>query len=345
MSVANTGHRSATSLVRAGPEPALVDLDEAGRLAAGPGAPRISVIICTYDQARWEYLREAVDSVSVQTLPAWETLVVVDHNAGLLARLRAEFPTVRAVASEAVRGASGARNTGAAHAHGDWLAFLDDDAVAEPGWLAGLLAHRDDPAVLGVGGRVLPLWHRRRPGWFPDEFAWVVGASYRGLPAQGGPVRNVWSENMLVSRAVFDAVGGFRAGFGKTGTRSAPEDTELCLRARQAFPTREWRYEPDAIVGHRVPAERSSFGFFLRRCYSEGRGKAALLRLLPGAQGMSAEMRHAGALPAAVAREALAWARGDASGLGRAASIVAGLMMVAAGLGVGLAAGFWRSRS
>jgi GT2 family glycosyltransferase len=303
------------------------------------------VIICTYDQARWKDLCEAVRSVWAQTLPAWETLVVVDHNPGLLDRLRNVFPTALVVANEAACGASGARNTGASRAHGDWLAFLDDDTVAEPEWLAGLLAHRDDPGVLGVGGRVLPLWHRRRPGWFPDEFAWVVGASYRGLPPAGGPVRNVWSENMLISRAVFDAVGGFRVGFGKTGARSAPEDTDLCLRARQAFPAREWRYEPDALVGHKVPAARSGFGFFLRRCYSEGRGKADLLRLLPGADGVSAEMRHAGALPAAVAREAWACVRGDASALLRAAAIVVGLVTAVAGLGVGLVAGRLERRS
>jgi glycosyltransferase involved in cell wall biosynthesis len=303
-----------------------------------PAEPGVSVIICTHEPKRWADLAEAVRSVRAQTVPADEIVLVVDHQPALVHRLRAELPDVRVVANEGPRGASGARNTGAAHARGQWLAFLDDDAVAEPEWLARLAVAGDDPAVLGVGGRITPLWLRPRPAWFPDEFAWVVGASYRGLPTTAGAVRNVWTGSMLVSRQVFEAVGGFRAGFGKTGGRSAPEDTDFCLRAARAFPARHWRYEPAALVGHKVPAQRCTVRFFLRRCYAEGRGKVELARLLSGTEGMSSELRHAGTLPAAVLRELGAGWRGDPAAARRGVMIVAGLGAVAAGVVRGLCA-------
>ena len=292
----------------------------------------LSVIICTHQPERTADLAEAVRSVRAQTMPADEIVLVVDHQPALADRLRAELPDLRVVANEGMRGASGARNTGVANARGEWLAFLDDDAVAEPEWLAHLATAGSEPDVLGVGGRITPLWLRPRPSWFPDEFAWVVGASYRGLPTVAAAVRNVWTGSMLVSRDVFEAVGGFRAGFGKTGGRSAPEDTDFCLRAARAFPSRRWRYEPAALVGHKVPAQRCTVGFFLRRCYSEGRGKVELTRLLSGRDGMSSELHHVGTLPAAVLRELAA----GPGGARRGAMIIAGTGAVAAGVARGL---------
>ncbi len=52
-------------------------------------SPTVSVIICSYTQQRWEGLLEAVASVGVQTHPALETIVVIDHDAGLLERATA----------------------------------------------------------------------------------------------------------------------------------------------------------------------------------------------------------------------------------------------------------------
>src|SRR5690348_10030046 len=102
--------------------------------------PTASVIIAAFSSERWEYLREAVASVAAQSSPALETIVVIDHNPDLLARARRELAAV-VIPSTGARGASGARNTGVAHSHGEVVAFLDDDVVATSDWLARLLAH------------------------------------------------------------------------------------------------------------------------------------------------------------------------------------------------------------
>ncbi|MGH3321237.1 MAG: glycosyltransferase family 2 protein [Streptosporangiaceae bacterium] len=291
----------------------------------------VSVIICTHDSARWHDLLDAVRSVDAQGLRGVETIVVVDHNPDMLRRVRSEFPHVHSLANDGVRGASAARNEGARAATGELLAFLDDDAVARPGWLEHLTDPYENLAVIGVGGGLEPLWLRGRPYWFPEEFGWVVGVSYRGLPRTGGPVRNVWTTNMSVRRVVFDAAGGFREGFGKTGSRSAPEDTDFCLRARRAWPGSIWLHEPTAVAAHKVPPSRSNLRFFLTRCYVEGRGKAELARLVGHQEGMSTERTHARTLPAAAARELGDALLGRSGAYARAATIVAGLAAASAG--------------
>jgi GT2 family glycosyltransferase len=293
--------------------------------------PTVSVIIAAFASERWESLLEAVSSVAAQTSPALETIVVIDHNPDLLARARRELP-VMVVPNAGARGASGARNTGVARSRGEVVAFLDDDAVATRNWLGRLLAHFTDPGVVGVGGRLDPLWATAPPRWFPGEFGWAIGASYTGMPERTAPVRNVWASNMAVRRAAFDAAGGFREDFGKVGAVSRPEDTDLCMRVNGGA----WLYDPDSAVGHLVPAARTRFRYFLVRCFNEGLGKAGLAALNGTGASMSEERGYASrVLPRAVARELGGAARGDRSGLLRGAAIVAGASAAAAGFAAG----------
>jgi Glycosyl transferase family 2 len=295
--------------------------------------PAASVIIAAFDSERWEYLRDAVDSVTAQTRQALETIVVIDHNPDLLARARRELAgQALIIPNTRARGASGARNTGVAHSRGDLIAFLDDDARATGTWLERLLAHFADPGVVGVGGRLDPLWATARPSWFPGEFAWTIGASYSGMPVRTARVRNVWASNMAVRRSAFEAVGGFREDFGKIGTVSRPEDTDLCLRVNSGV----WLYEPASAVGHWVPAKRTSFRYFVVRCFNEGRGKAGLAALNGTGTSMSQERGYtARVLPRAISRGLRDAAHGDGAGILRGAAIIAGLGVAAAGFAVG----------
>jgi GT2 family glycosyltransferase len=290
-----------------------------------------SVVIAAHDLRRREALAEAVGSAFGQY--PHEVVVAVDNNAELYEWVRGQLAAVIPVHNQGRSGASATRNAGARVATGRALAFLDDDAVARPGWLRNLTAPLARPEVIGVGGRVEPVWLGRAPKWMPEEFLWVVGASYRGLPVAGAPVRNVWSESMAVSRADFWAVGGFREGFGKNGHRSQPEDTDFCIRLAAASPGRTWWYEPSARVGHSVPAHRGTLRFFVWRCYNEGQGKADVVALLGRREGLRDEQRHAArTLPAGIRRElGQAVRTGELAAAQRASAIGVGLG--AAGLG------------
>lgn len=281
-------------------------------------------------------LLRAIESARSQTPPPAQLIVAVDHNERLCERLRAEVEGIEVVDHRVDPGASGTRNAGAALARSSLLAFLDDDVQARPGWLSELLAPFADPHVVGSGGMTRPAWQGPRPRWFPDEFGWVVGASHAGLPTIPAPVRNVWSENMAVRREAFESVGGFRSGFGKVGSTSRPEDTDLCIRVAAATPDTHWVYVPTAVIDHAVPAARATFKFFLRRCYWEGAGKVELSAHLGVDSDLADERSYLlRTLPRAFLHD-LAAARLD-----RAAAIFLGVLAAAVGGTASLARTAW----
>jgi glucosyl-dolichyl phosphate glucuronosyltransferase len=263
--------------------------------------PATTIVIPTHSEQRWNSLVRTVASARSQTRPPAEIVVVVDHNPALYRRVRRDLPGVTALENAYEKGVSGNRNTGAFHARTALVGFLDDDINADATWLDRLVRPFADERVVGTGGSISPQWEARRPRWMPDEFLWAVGGSYTGMPTRTAPVRNVWSASMMVRRETFLAVGGFRVGFGKLGSRNRPEDTELCLRM-SALDGGRWMYVPDATIRHDVPAERATFGFFLHRCYAEGRGKVQMAGLHDGNGALGAERAYLRSLPKAVAR-------------------------------------------
>jgi glucosyl-dolichyl phosphate glucuronosyltransferase len=294
------------------------------------------VVICAYTEERWDDVLAAVASVRAQSLAAHEVIVVVDHNPALLGRLRPALPDVKVIPNSGPQGLSGGKNTGVAASAGDIVAFLDDDAVAEAGWLSAMASGYDGANVAGVGGLTLPRWDGVAPQWFPEEFAWVVGCTYRGMVR--GPIRNLMGGNASFRREVFDVAGGFRSDIGRTasGRPLGCEETEFCIRLRQAAPETVLLYDDNAVIWHRVPAERARFAYFRSRCYAEGLSKALVTRSVGVGDGLASERRHAMvALPRGIARGLRAAVSGDPSGLGRAASIVAGLAFTTFGYAAG----------
>ena len=297
--------------------------------------PSISVVICAYTEDRWSDVLRAIRSVRTQDTPALETIAVVDHNPALLERIVAEeLDGLIVIANTEARGLSGARNSGVSRARGDIVAFLDDDAWAEPDWLTRLLALYGERDVIGAGGSIIPAWQSGRPRWWPDEFDWVVGCSYRGLPVQRTDVRNAIGANMSFRRSTLVSVGGFSHGIGRIGSRPlGGEETELAIRARKHAPDSRIVYEPAARVHHRVPAARGTARYFLTRCYAEGMSKAAISRLVGADRALSTERSYAArTLAAGVLRNTLDIVRRrDPFGLLRAAWIAIGLAATTAG--------------
>lgn len=299
--------------------------------AAGSSPPEVSVVICAYAQERWDDLSRAVSSLLAQSVQPREIVVAVDHNPALLERAAAHFQAPVTVLANAQRpGLAGARNSGTEATSAPIVAFLDDDARAAPDWVEQLAQPFADPAVLGVGGRIDPDWQAPRPRWFPQEFNWAIGCSYRGLPTTTAPVRNMIGANMSVRRDVFDVLGGFSENLGRL------EETDFCIRGSLRFPAGRWLYLPAAIVSHSVTPQRSTWGYFRKRCFNEGLAKASMVAGTGFRAGLESERRYVRwVLPSGVARECLRGLRGDPGGPARAAAIVAGLAFTAAGFAQG----------
>jgi glycosyltransferase involved in cell wall biosynthesis len=315
-------------------------------------ADDVSVIICVYTEERWDDLLAAVASARRQSLPPLEVLVVVDHNPPLqqrLGELLADAPGVRVLANSQARGLSGGRNTGIAAARGQILAFLDDDAVAERDWLRWFVDGFAEPEVMGVGGLTLPVWASgHRPGWYPQEFDWVHGATYRGMPTGRARVRNVLGGNASFRRTAFEVAGGFSAGIGRgadAGADGRPlrplggEETELCIRIHQERPGSVFLFDDRSVIHHRVTAERERFGYFRTRCWAEGLSKAQVAWSVGAGDGLASERHYASrVLPRGILRGLAETLRGDTAGLARAGAIASGGLITA----VGYALGTWR---
>jgi len=288
----------------------------------------VTVVICAYTLDRWDQLSLAIDSVTAQAR-ADETILVIDHNPELLDRARVRWPDVRVLANEGPRGLSSARNTALRVAAGDIVAFLDDDAAAEPGWLDTLVDGFTDASVVAVGGSAEPIWPGEAPAVLPDELLWIVGCSYRGLPTEPGPVRNVMGCSMAFRREPLLAIGGFNADTGRVGKLPIGcEETEACILLRQADPSHVVRYEPTARVRHHVSADRVRLAYVAHRSWCEGLSKAGIARTVGRTDALSAESAYATrVLPAAVWREL----RRGPRGLPAATAIVLSLGLAGAG--------------
>ena len=260
--------------------------------AATATAPSADVVICTYTLARWEVFARAVESVLAQTVAPQQLIIVVDHNDELLARCRQEWgagradPPVKIViaASQFVGKQASSRNTALLLARSEIVAFLDDDAVAAPDWLARLLAvYATHPGAVAVGGAPRPNYGAPRPSWFPPEFEWVFGCHYQSLPDRLAPVRHLIGTCMSVRRDDMLAVGGFHG--------DAFEDMDLSHRVAHEHGPAAVLYEPRAEVQHYVPPDRMTWSYFWRRCFDANRIKVGLWADMGESGNIGAELR------------------------------------------------------
>ena len=240
---------------------------------------QVSVVVCTHTDERFEHTVEAVESVLAGTYADVEVVVVVDGNDGLADRLSAYFAeseSVILVRNEQNRGIAYSRTRGVSLSSGEVVAFLDDDAVAQPDWVAELVRGYTETDAIAVGGLMVPLWVDSKPEFLPPEFYWLVGANYEPRLADWTEIRNTMGSNMSFRRMVFEEVGGFDEQLGfHADSKIQSEETELAMRMYDAF-GKGVLYNPEAVVEHKVFPYRTDVTWLLRRAYWQGYSKRAL---------------------------------------------------------------------
>ncbi len=241
--------------------------------------PRASVVLCTRNRSR--ALADALEAVLALSPPfAWELLVVdnasTDDTFEVAREIERANPERMRVVVEPVVGLSAARNCGVRMARGEWIAFLDDDALPVPGWLEAYDEALSEPEVLSAGGPVEPIFVGRLPAWCDERFLPYITVWDRGPE----PVDLVYNElprgaNVAYRRAAFDLVGAFDPRLGRSGrSLRSCEEIELGLRIeRSGFRT---RYAPGARVRHRVEAERLTPSWMIRRFAAQGFSEAII---------------------------------------------------------------------
>ena len=224
-----------------------------------PHAPRVSIIVCTRDGALT--LPECLASLTRLDYPDFETIVVDDGSTQDIAALCAPHPHIQYIRQEP-QGLSVARNTGAAAASGEILAYTDDDCVVEPSWLIHLTRCFDRPEIAAAGGPNIP------PAPVNRSQACVIAAP-------GGPAHVLLTDttaehipgcNMAIRRSAFAELEGFRPKYHAAG-----DDVDFC-----------WRLlEKGHVIGFHAAAmvwhyRRFSVRAFLKQQIGYGKAEALL---------------------------------------------------------------------
>lgn len=161
--------------------------------------PECTVVVCTRHRPR--QLTHCLESLARQTYQRFDVLVIdsapVDNaNSEIAARFG-----VRCVV-EPRPGLSRARNTGIRHCGTSFVAFLDDDCLAEETWLQYLLAEFSDPCVMAVTGNILmpgPEFGPARMTLSPAHPDWFEIANFGGIGSGGN-----MAFRRVTSRPLFD---------------------------------------------------------------------------------------------------------------------------------------------
>jgi glycosyltransferase involved in cell wall biosynthesis len=234
--------------------------------------PRITAAICTYN--RYDLLPKAIDSLTRQSLAPEEYEIVVIDNSPDHAKSEDFSRTFRATANliwhvEKTPGLSNARNVATRLARAPLIAFMDDDAIAAPDWLARYVAVFESFGAEAqvAGGRVDPIWDVPQPRWLPDSLLGNVSVvNWGGSDRFAAKSEWVAGTNIAFRIAALDAAGGFSVHLGRTrGGQALLSNDETDVIARMAANGARLIYAPSAVVAHLVPAERLSQDWFRRR--------------------------------------------------------------------------------
>jgi glycosyltransferase involved in cell wall biosynthesis len=262
-----------------------------------------SVVICTYNRAAM--VERAIESVFEQDYPKdrYELIVVDngsrDHTGAVIHRMARSAPVPVSTLMEPRNGLSLARNRGIEAGRREYVAFLDDDAVASPDWLTALNRAFNETQALVLGGRVDKTFQGGfpPPAWFdPPYVRHFFGVNYRERGREESILRirpplYLTGANIAYARRLFDRFGGFDPRLGRdAGTLRAGEETHFNLILDQYdIPI---YYTAEAAVDHIIESYRVTKRHIRRKAAWSGVSDALAVAMAFGQDEVRARARH-----------------------------------------------------
>ncbi|MCI0603021.1 glycosyltransferase [bacterium] len=226
-------------------------------------APMFSVVVCSYNGSKT--IEQCLASLTKLKYPNYETIVLDDGSTDSTAAIASKYP-VRLIRTKN-QGLSSARNCGMKEAKGEIIAYIDDDAYADPHWLNYLAIAFQETNYCCIGG----------PNLVPGEDEWIAQCVGR---SPGGPTHVLLSDhdaehvpgcNLAIRKSVLEAIGGFDPQF-----RIAGDDVDLCWRLENAG--HKIGFHPGAMVWHH---RRNSISSYFRQQRGYGKAEVLLARKWP----------------------------------------------------------------
>jgi len=234
---------------------------------------KVSAIVCTIGR---ETLKECLTSLTKQDFDDLEIIVVsfdekvkrfVDED------MKFVFSSKANVCYQ--------RNLGILKSEGDFVCFIDDDAIASEKWVSNLMKGFVSKEVACVGGKIELLLEGEIEPWLKkiDEnlLRSFLGATLLGSERKEIDKPLLWGSNICFRKEVFEDVGYFDEAMGRTPHLPLYNE-EIELQQRLLKKGYKLVYIPEAIVWHRVFKERLSRDFFLQRAFWQGYSEVLVAR-------------------------------------------------------------------
>ena len=242
----------------------------------------LSVVICTHN--RLDDLARCLEALS--RLEDEVEVIVVDSASDVPCHDLVEGFGFRYVREDEL-GLARARNRGTAEAHGEIVAFVDDDAAPRPDWARRIVApFNADPQIGCVGGALVPVFADERPAWLSDRLLQFSGITRFGSDPHEARSSAEWPFGANMAFRAELLAEGFPEDLGRIGLSLLSGEESVLIESLRRRGWKIW-LEPAAIADHRVHSDRCRSGYYWRRLWWAGATRARAgssgLRLLAAA--------------------------------------------------------------
>ena len=236
----------------------------------------ISAIICTHNRA--EFLYKAISSLVNQSIPKslYEILVVDNCSTDSTAKVVHSFSSGQKVKYlyEPRLGLSHARNTGWHNAKGKYVAYLDDDAIADEVWLEKAIEtfEKTEPMPGCIGGKITGIWESSRPKWLSDQLVTALTVlNWSNETIQIHDLNQKWlaGANIAFPLEVLKQLDGFIPYLDRVGNNLL-SGGDVFLQKQIVNEGYNCFYIPEMAVQHLVPKNRLTQKWFISRYFWQG---------------------------------------------------------------------------
>ena len=239
----------------------------------------ISVVICTYNRSR--HLKNVLSSLAEQEVSddlTWEIVVIDNNSKDNTKDIVRDFKSTTSIPvqyfTEEKQGLSHARNRGIVEATGKYVAFTDDDAIAEKKWVASLHEGLMKYGCDCVGGKIFLRTEKELPGWLNRELWGFLGyLDYGDEEINFDDTHYPFGGNMVFPKDFFARIGYFNPNYGRIGNKDFGGD-EYELFTRFLASGGKGMYIPSAIVYHVIGPEKLQKQYFRKLHFRAGEQRA-----------------------------------------------------------------------